>query len=86
MIRGYTENGSMWLGLVRGPLLDRLLAGERVCIPGHLDASGVHYPHLCLFVRDTNAELLAACDEYFPGGYLPGAVVEQATTEEPDGS
>lgn len=83
MIRGYTDNGSMWIGLVRGPLLDRLIAGERVCLPGHLDASGVHYPHVCLFVGDDNADLLKKCNQLFPDGVLPGAVIEHVSKEEP---
>ncbi len=86
MIRGYTENGSMWIGLIRGPLLDRLIAGERVCIPGHLDRSGVHYPHVCLFVGEDNADLQKKCAELFPGGVMPGAVIEHVTKEEPDGA
>mgnify|MGYP001613417320 CR=1 FL=1 len=68
MIRGFTDTGSLFIGLVRGPLLDRLLAGERVCLPGY----GTQ-PHVCLFVRDTNEELIAATAEYFPDGVLPGA-------------
>lgn len=83
MIRGYTENGSMWIGLVRGPLLDRLIAGERVCIPGHVDASGVRYPHVCLFVGDDNADLLEKTHELFPDGLQPGAVIEHVSKEEP---
>lgn len=86
MIRGYTDNGSMWIGLVRGELLDRLMAGERVCIPGHLDASGVHYPHVCLFIGDDNADLWKKAGGLFPGGFTPNAVIEHVTKEEPDGT
>lgn len=71
MIRGFTENGSLYIGLLRGPLLDKLLAGERVCLPG----SRAGGPHMCLFVRDTNEELLEATKQYFPDGVLPGAVI-----------
>lgn len=83
MIRIRDERGSVVIGLVRGPLLDRFLAGERVCLPAHTDANGLHHPHVCLFLRDTNAELVAAANEYFPGGPLPGARFEHVTTEEP---
>jgi hypothetical protein len=83
MIRGWDDKGAMFIGFVRGPLLARLLAGERVCLPGHTDANGLRHPHVCLFVRDDNAQLIAACDEYFPDGIVPGAAVEQASTEEP---
>lgn len=77
MIRGFTENGSLYIGLVRGPLLDKLLAGERVCLPG----SRAGGPHVCLFIRATNAELLEATKEYFPDGLLPGARVEHHPDE-----
>jgi hypothetical protein len=83
MLRIRDERGSVVIGLVRGPLLDRFLAGERVCLPAHTDANGLHHPHVCLFLRDTNEELLAAADEYFPGGLLPGAARELVSTEEP---
>jgi hypothetical protein len=86
MIRGYTDNGSFYIGLVRGKLLDRLLAGERVCLPGFVDRTGVHYPHLCLFVGDDNAHLVEMMRELFPDGQTPDAVIEQASREEPDGS
>jgi hypothetical protein len=120
MIRIRDERGSVVIGLVRGPLLDRLLAGERVfleqyvdgnalehpalwldfsggprkvqalvagervCIPRVVDETGreVH-PHVCLFLRDDNAQLLAAATEYFPDGPLPGARFEHVTTKEP---
>ena len=81
MIRIRDERGSVVIGLVRGPLLDRFLAGERVCLPASTDINGVHHPHVCLFLRDTNAELLAAADEYFPDGPLPGAVLHHAGEE-----
>jgi hypothetical protein len=68
------ERGSVVIGLVRGPLLDRLLAGERVCLPRLVDGNGIEHPHVCLFVRDDNQQLLAAADEYFPDGPLPGAL------------
>ena len=57
----------------------RLERGERVC----LNASA-SCPHFCLFLRDTNAELLDATNEYFPGG-LPNAPVEQVSNIEPTG-
>lgn len=78
MIRGFTENGSLFIGLVRGALVDRLMAGERVCLPGH----GPH-PHVCLFIRDDNSQLIAASHEFFPGGVLPGAELVHVTTKEP---
>lgn len=77
MIRGFTENGSLFIGLVRGPLVDRLLAGERVCLPG----SAAGGPHVCLFLRNTNEELVAATNEYFYDGMVPGAVVERHPEE-----
>lgn len=77
MIRGLSNNGSLYIGLVRGPLLDRLLAGERVCLPG----SAAGGPHVCLFVRDNNHELLEATKEYFPDGLVPGARVEHHPQE-----
>jgi hypothetical protein len=83
MIRIVSDNGSIAIGLVRGPLLDRLLAGERVCLPGHIDANGLHHPHVCLFVRDTNQQLIAAANEYFPDGMIPGAAFEHASEVEP---
>lgn len=67
------ERGSVVIGLVRGPLLDRLLAGERVCLPVLVDGNGLRHPHVCLFVRDDNEGLMRALNEYFPGGPLPGA-------------
>jgi hypothetical protein len=48
VIRGYTETGSQWVGLVRGPLWDRLKAGETVELPGHTDAKGGVYQPLML--------------------------------------
>lgn len=86
MIRGYTDNGSMYIGLVRGQLLDKLLAGERVCIPGFIDRSGVHYPHVCMFLGNDNADLARKLGEFFPDGFIPAAVIQQASLEEPDGS
>lgn len=86
MIRGYTDNGSMYIGLTRGKLLDRLNAGERVCLPGFVDRSGVHYPHICLFVGDDNADLARKMVELFPDGFTPDAVIEHPSTEEPDGA
>jgi hypothetical protein len=86
MIRTRDERGSVVIGLLRGPLLDRFLAGERVCLPEHTDANGLHHPHVCLFLRDTNEELLQAVDVYFPDGPLPGARFEHVTTEEPGGA
>lgn len=113
MIRGYTENGSQWVGFVRGALWERLKAGEAVELPGHVDGNGAVYsplrlrdmpremvealergervclpgtprsPHWCFFLRDTNAELIRACDAYFPGGRLPGAPFEHVSEEEP---
>ena len=120
MLRGVTETGSIFIGLVPGALLDRLAAGERVMIPRHIDANGIDHiglwldfsggprsftrliagervcipavhgddgrlihPHVCLFMRADNASLLAAADELFPGGPLPGARFEHVTTEEP---
>lgn len=80
-VRMRDEKGSVVIGLVRGKLLDRLLAGERVCLPGYTDSNGVHHPHVCLFVRDDNRQLMRALDEYFPGGLLPGAVREHAGPE-----
>lgn len=85
MIRIRDERGSVIIGLVRGPLVDRFLAGERVCLPGHTDGNGVHHPHVCLFLRDTNAELLQAVDAYFPNGPLPGARFEHVSSDEPTG-
>lgn len=84
MIRATDERGSVVIGLVRGKLLDRLLAGERVCLPAFVDAGGVRYPHVCLFLRDDNQQLLAAMDEYFPGGPLPGAVLSHVSDKEPE--
>lgn len=83
MIRVMDEFGSVVIGLLRGPLVDRFLAGERVCLPAHTDESGLRHPHVCLFLRDTNEELLDALDAYFPDGPLPGARFEHVTTEEP---
>ena len=83
MIRGVNNKGALFIGLVRGELLERLLAGERVCLAGHIDANGLQHPHVCLFLRDNNAQLLAAVDEYFPDGLMPGAAVEQASKDEP---
>ena len=78
MIRGWDNKGAMFIGLVRGPLVDRLFAGERVCLPGH----GIH-PHVCLFIRDDNAQLIEASHEYFPDGFLPGAKLEHVSKDEP---
>ncbi len=83
MIRGWDEKGAMFIGLVKGPLVDRLLAGERVCLPGCVDSNGLRHPHVCLFLRDDNAQLIAAAGEYFPDGFLQGAGVEHVSTEEP---
>ena len=70
-LRIMDEKGSVVIGLARGPLLDRLLAGERVCLPRLVDGNGLVHPHVCLFVRDDNAELLAAAHEFFPDGLVP---------------
>lgn len=104
MIRIRDDKGAVGIGLVRGALLDRLvagervileryvdpngrehpalgldfsggprkvaqlLAGERVCIPRVVDESGAEvHPHVCLFVRGTNRQLLEAANEYWPG-------------------
>lgn len=83
MIRGWDDKGAMFIGLVRGPLVDRLLAGERVCLPGYIDGNGLRHPHVCLFLRDDNGQLIAATNEYFPDGFLPGAAIEHASKEEP---
>jgi hypothetical protein len=34
MITGFTDNGSLYVGLAAGELAERLLAGERVFVPG----------------------------------------------------
>jgi len=65
-------------------ILDRLNAGERVCLPGFIDRSGVHYPHICLFVGDDNADLALKMVELFPDGFTPDAVIEHPSTEEPE--
>lgn len=83
MIRGWDDKGALFIGLVRGPLVDRLFAGERVCLPGHTAANGLHHPHVCLFIRDDNAQLIEATREFFPDGFLPGAPIEHVSTEEP---
>lgn len=72
-LRIIDDQGAIAIGLVRGPLLDRLLAGERVCLPSLVDGNGLRHPHVCLFVRDDNDGLIRAANEYFPGGPLPGA-------------
>jgi len=84
MIRVIDERGSIVIGLLRGELLERFLAGERVCLPALTDANGLTHPHVCLFLRDTNEELLQAVDVYFPDGVLPGARLEHVS-EEPQG-
>ena len=84
MIRGYSNNGSLFIGLIRGKLLDRLLAGERVCIPGSVDSNGVVHPHVCLFLRDNNAQLAMALGEYFPDGLEVGAPLDHVSTKEPE--
>lgn len=83
MIRVVSDNGSVALGFVRGPLLDRLMAGERVCLDGFVDPNGLLHPHVCLFVRDSNEELLVAAGEYFPDGVMAGAALVHASKEEP---
>jgi hypothetical protein len=83
MIRGITSGGEHIIGLVRGPLVDRLMRGDRVCLPGLVDANGMTYPHVCLVVRDSNRELIAAINEFHPDGFLPGAAVEHVSKEEP---
>lgn len=134
MIAGHTETGSLYHGLAAGELVDRLLAGERVLLPGapgaapnvwlSLDRSGAAcsetraitrdgeldvaltgraiaerllagdrvclsgrpgFPHMCLFYRATNRELLEACRLYFPDGATPDAVLVVASETEPDG-
>ena len=85
MLRGIDDKGALFIGLVRREFLDALLAGKRVCLPGDTDANGVVHPHVCLFVRDNNAELVDALREYFPGGFVPGASLEQVSTTEPTG-
>jgi len=112
MIRGNTENGSQWVGFVRGALFDRLTRGETVTLDGHTLGNGQRLhaialampasciarlergervclqgtrerPHFCFFLRDTNAELIAASHEFFPGGLLPNAPVEHVSPVEP---
>lgn len=83
MIRIVSNNGSLAIGLVRGPMLDRLLAGDRVCLHGFIDGNGLVHPHICLFVRDNNDELLAATEQYFPDGAMPGAEFAHVSKEEP---
>ena len=85
--RHVDRNGLVHPGLVldfsRGQSsLQRMLAGERICIARVFDESGreVH-PHVCLFYRETAEALLAAADELFPGGLLPGAAVELLPSE-----
>lgn len=80
-VRARDERGSVVIGLVRGPLLERFLAGQRVCLPAFTDVNGVHHPHVCLFLRDNNEELLVAVHQYFPDGLLPGAALEHAGPE-----
>ena len=81
MIRIVSDNGSIAIGFVRGPLLDRLLAGEQVCLEAYVDGRGLLHPHVCLFVRDTNDELVEAANEYFPDGMMPGARTEYGGEE-----
>ncbi len=83
MIRGYTDTGSLYIGLVRGPLLDKLNAGERVCLPAFTDSNGVRHPHVCLFVGADNAELLTMTGVLFPDGFMPGAALDHVSDEEP---
>lgn len=83
MIRIKDDKGALFIGLVRGRLVERLEAGERVCIPGHIDGGGVHHPHICLVLRDDNEQLLEAAREFYPDGFLPGAVTEHVSPEEP---
>lgn len=80
-LRVRDERGSVVIGLVRGELFARLLAGERVCLPAFTDSNGLHHPHVCLFLRDDNEQLMAALAEYFPDGPLPGAVMEHIGPE-----
>lgn len=135
MIRGFTENGSIYIGLVPGELVDRLMSGERVLLPSApplglsplwlsldrsveeidversftaagdpeitlagrelaecllagervcLEGHGRH-PHVCLFYRASNRELLAALRVYFPDGLVPGAPIVRMGNDEPDG-
>ena len=48
MVRGVTETGSIFIGLVPGPLLDRLAAGEQVLLPAHVDGNGIE--HMALYL------------------------------------
>ncbi len=48
MIRGMDDKGAIFIGLVPGTLMDRLRAGERVAIPGHVGANGVSHMGLWL--------------------------------------
>jgi hypothetical protein len=83
MIRIVDDKGALFVGLVRGTLVERLIAGERVCIPGHTDGAGVHHPHICLVLRDDNEQLIEAATEFYPAGFLPGAIAEHVSPEEP---
>jgi hypothetical protein len=36
---------------------------------------------VCLFLRDTNEQLVAATGEYWPDGFVPGAAIERLGEE-----
>jgi hypothetical protein len=83
MIRMVDDKGALFVGLVRGTLVERLVAGERVCIPGHIDGNGLLHPHICLVLRDDNEQLLEAARDFYPDGFLPGALTEHVSPDEP---
>jgi hypothetical protein len=81
---GGLEHPALVLDFSGGPgAVERLRRGERVCVPAVLGENGaLVHPHICLFLRETNAELIAAADEYWPRK-LPGAHRVHVSAEEP---
>lgn len=79
VLRSFSLSGEPVISLYGREIAERLLAGDRVCLEG----AGRH-PHVCLFYRANNRELLEALDEYFPG-VVPGAPHVHMGNDEPTG-
>lgn len=67
MVRGVDNAGCLLLAFTREEM-ERLIAGERICSDPTRLAPG---PHLCIYGGETNEDILALMEKYYPIGTPP---------------
>ena len=74
-LKGVDTNGCVTFGIDRRTL-ERLLAGERVCLPA---AGGA--PHVCVFFAETDELLIEKLASYYPEPLPPIIDLRTRATE-----